>query len=343
MMPVAAGEPLIALFCLAYPANRPVLLDGRHGVGKSEIARQAAQRLGIKFLVRDLSLMEPPDLVGLPIIGNDDGRTRYAPPAFLPSNGKGILLLEELNRAEKYMRAPCLQLLTDRCLNDYMRTKGWLPCAAVNSVSVEDGLEYQVDELDPALRARFLEVQVVPDVRGWASWARENGSVHPTIIQFVENSPETFEDPTANPRAWTYASDLVKSWELSDDRDRGLLLTCLAGTIGNDWAAAFVGAYTACDQPFKAEDVLVRYPNLRQVVKQWIDSTRLDLIQASLKAVQRHIQPQRVYDDVIADSTRKRNLEMFFSDLPADLKRQTQRWLKDRGFSGLSVPRAGRR
>jgi hypothetical protein len=202
-------------------------------------------------------------------------------------------------------------------------------------------LEYQVDELDPALRARFLEVQVVPDVKGWASWAREKGSVHSEIIQFVANSPEVFKDPIANPRAWTYASDLVKSWESSDDRDRSLLLTCLAGTVGNEWAAAFFGAYADSDQPLKAEDVLARYPNLRPVVKRWIDSTRLDLIQASLKVVKRHIQPQRVYDDLIADATRKRNLEMFFSELPADLKRQTQQWLKDRGFSGLRVPRGG--
>ena len=46
-----------------------------------------------------LSLLEPPDLVGLPII--EEGRTRYALPRFLPRVGQGILMLEELNRAER--------------------------------------------------------------------------------------------------------------------------------------------------------------------------------------------------------------------------------------------------
>ena len=36
MMTVKAGEPLVALVRLCYDANRPVLVVGRHGVGKSD-------------------------------------------------------------------------------------------------------------------------------------------------------------------------------------------------------------------------------------------------------------------------------------------------------------------
>jgi MoxR-like ATPase len=41
-----------------------VLLEGPTGIGKSELVRQTADELGIGFAVLDLSLLEPPDLVG---------------------------------------------------------------------------------------------------------------------------------------------------------------------------------------------------------------------------------------------------------------------------------------
>src|SRR5437588_11131283 len=99
------------------------MLRGGTGVGKSATLEAFAENKGLKFISRDLSLMEPPDLVGLPKL---DGKvTRYLPPSFLPASGEGVLVLEEINRAPSYMRAPCLQLLTARSLNDYRLPDRW--------------------------------------------------------------------------------------------------------------------------------------------------------------------------------------------------------------------------
>src|SRR5271168_5269923 len=97
---VPVGPRLERVLTVAYRARRAVLLEGPTGVGKSEIVRRVAQSLAIETVVLDLSLLEPPDLVGLPIVR--DGRTEYALPHVLPKGGSGILLLEELNRAERY-------------------------------------------------------------------------------------------------------------------------------------------------------------------------------------------------------------------------------------------------
>ncbi|MBL8193979.1 MAG: AAA family ATPase, partial [Blastocatellia bacterium] len=114
MQKVVAGQQLIDLVKLVYQANQPLLLYGKHGVGKSELLGDAATNLGLQLIVRDLSLMEPPDLIGIPRIR--EGKTFYAPPSFLPTNGKGLLVFEELNRCPRYMQTPCLQLLTSRTL-----------------------------------------------------------------------------------------------------------------------------------------------------------------------------------------------------------------------------------
>ena len=76
------GPRVLELLEVAYRARRPVLLEGPTGIGKSQIAADLAKRLGLDYRVLDLSLLEPPDLVGLPVIEN--GRTRYASPSELP-------------------------------------------------------------------------------------------------------------------------------------------------------------------------------------------------------------------------------------------------------------------
>src|SRR5207245_1885723 len=127
---------------IAFDTRQAVMLHGRHGIGKSAIFHAVAERLRIDCCVRDLSIMEPPDLAGMPYI--EQGRTHFAAPSFLPQAGCGLLVFEELNRTRRDVITPTLQLLSARRLNDYMLPPGWLPCAAVNDS--EDG--YDVETLD---------------------------------------------------------------------------------------------------------------------------------------------------------------------------------------------------
>ena len=76
------------------------------------------------------------------------GRTE---PAELPDGGEGVLLLEELNRAELPVMQPALQLLSARRLHTWELPPGWICAAAINP----EGEDYDVRRLDPALRSRF--------------------------------------------------------------------------------------------------------------------------------------------------------------------------------------------
>lgn len=336
MMTIPAGKPAIDLIELAHGADQPVLLVGHRGVGKSSLFEAAAKRLGIGLIVRDLSLMEPVDLVGIPRV-NPDGRTIYAPPAFLPTEGAGLFVLEELNRAPRYVQVPALQLLTARQLNDFTFPRKWLPCAAIN-----DGEEYQVDLLDPALLSRFMKARVKPDIAEWTRWARTQGQVHPKVVEFVEQTPSVFEDPEANPRAWTYTSNLLRHWE-TGSRDPDLIATALAGTVGEHWAVAFLQFYgVGSAHPLTAPQIVHGYMKHRPMVQRWLQAGQLDLVVASLELVKRHLQRQSDYEAASGDPEGRRNLEAFFSDLPGDLKRSLRAWLKDRGFARLRAPKKAR-
>jgi hypothetical protein len=91
---IKAGQELIDFIKLCYHADRPPLLIGRHGIGKSKILEQAAKEVGIGYICRDLSIMEPCDLAGLPKLHGET--TKYSPPSFLPIEGRGLLVFEEL-------------------------------------------------------------------------------------------------------------------------------------------------------------------------------------------------------------------------------------------------------
>lgn len=331
MQKVVAGQQLIDLIKLVYQANQPLLLYGKHGVGKSELLGNAAKNLGLQLIVRDLSLMEPPDLIGIPQIR--EGKTFYAAPSFLPTNNKGLLVFEELNRCPRYMQTPCLQLLTSRTLNDYTLPEGWLPCAAIND-TVEG---YFTDELDAALLSRFLRVKVVADVEEWLKWA-QNNTIHPKIVAFVESSPQVFDDPMSNPRAWAYASKLLIEWE-KGKYHQDMLVIALAGILNEKWALAFISSYLDSYHPLEPKEIIEDYPAHQATMCCWVTQGKLDLVQASLKKLQRYLQPHRTYSKVVNDASYKSHVEAFLADLPADLLLQVREWLEERGFVDLIVGR----
>jgi hypothetical protein len=230
---VPVGPRLERVLTVAYRARRAVLLEGPTGVGKSEIVRRVAQTLGIATTVLDLSLLEPPDLVGLPIV--KDGRTEYALPHVLPREGGGILLLEELNRAERYIQQPALQLLSARRLHEYELPAGWVCVATVNPQTAE----YHVTALDKALRARFLQVAVRADRGAWLAWAQTR-SLHAGVMETVRAHERALDD--VPPRTWTYVSDLLGAFTPEELGDGALLRDALGGYLPAAWVETLLSS-----------------------------------------------------------------------------------------------------
>ena len=306
------GEALDAIK-LAYSADRPVLLEGSTGIGKSAIVEQAAGELGIGFLARDLSLMEACDLSGMPVI--EAKKMYYAAPAFLPIDGKGLLVFEELNRCEKHVRAPALELLTRRVLNDYKLPAGWLPVACVNPT---DG--YDVDELDPALKARFSVLRIEPDVTSWLQWA-ETAGVHHAVYDYVRATPKIFETPGSNPRAWFYIGEIMKKFEAGAFAKLSLL-TLIEGYVGDKLAIAFLKAYelgTAAQIP-TAEQLLRNYERYRELVRAFGKNGNTTALDSICHQMLLHLQDPSRLHSVIGNTRRSTNLIALYTDLPAEFR-----------------------
>ena len=315
---VTAGHELLALVRHAYGAGIPLMLHGPRGVGKSMLLAEAARSMGIGWVVLDLSVMEPTDLAGLPREHN--GRTVFAPPLLLPDQGRGILVIEEINRVPRYMQTPCLQLLTARRINRYRLPDGWLPCAAVNPR--QEG--YHVDVLDEAMTSRWINVHVEADEDQWAEWGRTAG-IHPAVLDYVREA-RPFRDPEANPRAWSHASKILGAVEPDGNGDGRLLEVMLSGVVSSTWAQSFLAFYGNREQSLSPADILDGYPAHRERLKAWVRESRLDLIRNTLERLQAHLRA-RPPEQTDRDGTLGRNLEAFFSDVPVDLMEQSLDWL----------------
>ena len=314
---VPIGPRVIDLIEIAYRARRPVLLDGPTGIGKSQIVAEFARAAGLEITVLDLSLLEPPDLIGLPVI--EGGRTHYASPAELPSAGRGVLMLEELNRAEIPVMQPALQLLSARRLHSYELPADWLCIAAVNP----EGAEYQVNTLDPALRSRFMQISVGADPETWLKWAAR-ANVHPVIMGMVRAQADPFE--FASPRSWTYASEVLHAMRPHELLDVDLLRMALRGYLPTAWALAVAAALA--EKPATADiepELLLSAEGVSTLVKLVADlesKKRSDTIAMLAAKVRRVLAspllPKRVESGIVTMAS----IESLLAPFPGDLRDQ---------------------
>ena len=76
---------LATTLALLVEARQPVVVWGPPGAAKSQIAQQVAAEANRAYVDVRALLLDPVDLRGIPW-RDADGRTRWAPPAFLPPN-----------------------------------------------------------------------------------------------------------------------------------------------------------------------------------------------------------------------------------------------------------------
>ena len=154
------------------PSWQNIMLIGQHGIGKSQILTKYFVEKGITVNTLFLGQMsDPGDLLGLPNKDEETGHTIFMPPYWFPIDGKPIVLfLDELNRA----RPEILQTVMDLVLNRKLAGRA-LPEGSRIISACNDGEEYQLTDLDPALVSRFNIYTFRPSVEEWLLWAERKG------------------------------------------------------------------------------------------------------------------------------------------------------------------------
>ena len=136
----------------ATPSTQNIMLMGKHGIGKSQILSEFYTVKGCKVVPLFLGQMsDPGDLIGLLNKNEQTGKTEFMPPYWFPLDDTPVVLfLDELNRA----RPEVLQTIMDLALNRTLAGRS-LPKGSRIISAVNNGDEYQLTDLDPALVSRF--------------------------------------------------------------------------------------------------------------------------------------------------------------------------------------------
>jgi len=250
--------------------NKPVLLRGRHGIGKSQVVYQYAESVGLPVVERRASQMTEGDLIGLPSINGD--RTNWNPPNWFKTACEQpvVLFLDEVDRATIEVRQGIFELTDSRKLNGHTLHDDTLIFAAINGG--EHGAQYQVGDMDPAELDRWTVFDVEPSVEDWLDWANDNVS---TMVwdfvnqnrQHLEHADE-FEPNKVYPsrRSWHRFDECLQASRLLDSEDNPASIYSLATAfVGFEAAVAF-------------QDFIANYD--RQVsVENLLDEGRMDMVE----------------------------------------------------------------
>jgi hypothetical protein len=174
----------------------PVLIRGRHGIGKSEVVYQIANALNLPVVERRASQMTEGDLMGLPSISDDS--TRWNAPDWLRKacDVPVALFLDEVDRACVEVRQGIFELTDSRKLNGWHLHPGTRIFAAVNGGEHSGASSYQVGEMDPAELDRWTVFDVEPSIKDWLDWAK--GKVDGLIWDFINLNHKHLEYVPSN-------------------------------------------------------------------------------------------------------------------------------------------------
>ena len=211
--------------------QRPVLLMGPPGIGKTQIMEQIAAESGVGLVAYTITHHTRQSAVGLPVIekriygGEEFSVTEYTMSEILASvyqlmekTGlkEGILFLDEINCVSETLAPMMLQFLQCKTFGNQRLPEGWLITAAGNPPEYNRSVrDFDVVTLD-----RVKRIDVTEDFTVWKEYARGRG-VHGAVVSYldikkdnfyrVETGADGLEFATA--RGWEDLSELICAYE----------------------------------------------------------------------------------------------------------------------------------
>ncbi|MEN0063183.1 MAG: AAA family ATPase [Myxococcota bacterium] len=306
----------------------PICIWGSHGLGKTTLVSEFARQHNWKLAYcAPAQFEEMGDLHGLPtrvdpdptVVG--DEYTTFLPPDWVPSEeGPGILLLDDINRADDRILRGLMQLLQNFELFSWSLPKGWQIVATANP----EGGDYSVTPMDDAMLTRMLHFTMIFDVKAWAAWALEHG-VDPRGIDFVLTYPETVNGIRTTPRTLTQFFEQIS--DIEDLRSELDLVSALAmSSLDDVTVATFVSfvndnlsTLIGPEEILEADDFKAIAKRIDHIAKGEGDEKRVDRLATICTRLFLHLTSPRYEPD---DKAHKKNLIAFLmhDTLPNDLR-----------------------
>ena len=209
--------------------QRPILLMGPPGIGKTAIMEQVAEECEVGLVAYTITHHTRQSAVGLPRIvtrcynGKEVSITEYTLSEIIASvydcmerTGKkeGILFIDEINCVSETLAPTMLQFLQNKTFGSHSVPEGWLIAAAGNPPEYNKSVrEFDIVTLD---RVRRMDIEADLEVWMEYAWKKE---IHGSILSYlgmkkdhfysVENTVDGKFFVTA--RGWEDLSEILKA------------------------------------------------------------------------------------------------------------------------------------
>ena len=211
--------------------QRPLMLIGAPGIGKTAVVEQVASELGIGLVSYSMTHHTRQSALGLPVIvhrecaGVEYDASEYTMSEIISSiyelmeeSGvrEGVLFLDEVNCVSETLAPSMLQFLQYKTFGRHRVPDGWVIVTAGNPPEYNRS----VHEFDVATLDRVRRIDVDPDYEAWKPYAYEAG-VHEAVLSFLSSKPDRFFRISrgeagrefVTPRSWVDLSEAMKLHE----------------------------------------------------------------------------------------------------------------------------------
>lgn len=205
----------------------PFYLEGKPGIGKTQIVKQVADELGIGFVSFSITHHTRNSLLGLPVITDFAGGkyTEYTMSEIIASvierqaagEEEGILLLDEFNCASDTIMPTMLSFLQTRNIGRHELPEGWSMVLCGNPGEYNKSAR----KMDAVIMDRLRRIKVEYSLKDFFEYAAEM-KLHRSIQEFLETYSQYFyrcntnegKDEIVTARSWENLSHAIKAYEI---------------------------------------------------------------------------------------------------------------------------------
>ena len=255
--------------------QRPILLMGAPGIGKTQIMEQIARECKVGLVSYTITHHTRQSAVGLPFIKEKTfGQETFSVTEYTMSEiiasvyekmektglREGILFIDEINCVSETLAPMMLQFLQGKTFGNQKVPEGWVIVTAGNPPEYNKSVrEFDVVTLD-----RIKRIDVQPDFEVWKEYAYEQG-IHPAVISYLELRRKNFyrmENTVdgrifATARGWEDLSRLIQVYEILDKEvDREVVYQYIQHPIVAKDFASYLALYNKYKTDYAVEDLL---------------------------------------------------------------------------------------
>lgn len=313
-------------------------LHGSMGLGKTQVVKQLAAEMGVSFqALYPATQADVGDMLGL-LKDNGDGTVSHSRPDWFPTEGAGILFIDEINRAHPDLIQAMFSLVNGKTIHKHTLPPNWHVVVAGN---YQNNNFITTNTQDDAWNSRFCHIDFKPTPAEFVDFATTR-EAH-SIAAFIRDQPLLLNSLTGKNHKGLEYDEICKptnrTWlEFvapleSENLTKAERMEIYSGLVGRAAAAAKITHGEKLDKSLSIYDILERYPQIQTRVLDYSVSekgeARFDLLNSSTEElmllIKKDVEFLKRKDCYIP------NLKQFFLDMPLELAQKVFKGMEQHG------------